>query len=156
MNTTAWQANDTLTSNASGTTAAADGVGATAAAPAAGGGSIDSTSTVLADCAGSVSPSGPTFDYDAPSLTAVLPSLGPRWGGQRVTLMGSNFGPDGEGGIGVSFGAAGTSAADWRSDGAAVCSVPAGSGQEQPVEISVGGQSSATNKLARSLGVPIP
>jgi hypothetical protein len=91
-----------------------------------------------------------TFDYDAPSLKSVMPSLSPRWGGRNVTLFGSNFGPNDEGNAEVSIDGAGTTAAVWQSDKEVSCSVPAGDGQNLHVKISVGEQESATRSIARS------
>jgi hypothetical protein len=101
----------------------------------------------------------PAYDYDPPSVTAVVPALGPRWGGRAVTLLGSGFGPGAaEDGLGAAVDGGGEcGAAAWQGDGAAVCATPAGDGVERRVILRAGGQESAAGAGARcGTSMPLP
>ena len=83
--------------------------------------------------------SGQTFNYDPPFLRTVVPSVGPRWGGRMVTLLGADFGPgSAEDGL-AAFMGTGRCESTWVSDGEVTC-VTLADGDD--VTVNVGGQQS--------------
>ncbi len=96
-----------------------------------------------------------TFSYDAPSLGQLSPTTGPTSGAVTLTLTGSNFGASG---AVVSVGGA-TCPITQQSHTELRCTLPAGAGLNNPVDVSVAGQTSSPlsfNYAAPSLSALSP
>ena len=76
------------------------------------------------------------FDYDPPVITSITPASGPSAGGIAVQIRGLNFSTGGD----VTVGGRTCPSTAW-SNIAVTCTLPAGEGTNQPVVVSVDGQS---------------
>lgn len=101
---------------------------------------------VIVTVAGQSSNTG-LFTYAAPSLSQLQPSTGPTAGGFTLTLTGQNFGSSGQ----VDFGSTPCPVSSW-SDSQVTCTAPEGLGENIPVKVLVGGQSS--NAMSFSYDAP--
>jgi hypothetical protein len=81
-----------------------------------------------------------SFSYNAPSLTGIAPASGGTAGGAAMTISGTSFGASGA----VVTVGGNACPVTTQTHTSITCTVPAGVGANQPVRVTVGGQSSNT------------
>jgi len=89
------------------------------------------------------------YDYPPPDISDLLPPNGTTAGGELVTIVGGNFGPCCTGSVtlgGLTCQVSGVANTSWDAR-KIICLTPAGAGIDQPVYVTIGGQTNAIPAL---------